>query len=109
MNIPDYISSGILESYALSTVSDQERREVECLSAIYPEVRQALDQHTLTLENDALMHSMAPPVDLQEKIRQRLTFAPPAQPAAAPETNVVPLHRERPIFQVAWLAAASCP
>ncbi len=106
MNIPDYIASGILESYALTTVSDQERREVECLSAIYPEVREALDQHTLTLENYALMHSMAPPVDLQDKIRQRLTFAPTAQPAPT-ETPVVPLHRERPVFQVAWLAAAS--
>ena len=38
MNIPEYIDSGILESYALGSVSDQERREVECLSAIYPEV-----------------------------------------------------------------------
>ncbi|MBO0947424.1 anti-sigma factor [Fibrella forsythiae] len=108
MNIPDYITSGILESYALGAVSDQERREVECLSAIYPEVRQELDRLTLALENYALMHSVAPPVDLQEKIRQRLSFADPvAAPLETDETKVVPLIRERPVFQVAWLAAAA--
>jgi anti-sigma-K factor RskA len=108
MNIPDYITSGILESYALGTVSDQERREVECLSAIYPEIRQELDRFTLALENYALMHSVAPPADLQQRIRERLNFT---ESAAAPddedETKVIPLRQERPVFQVAWLAAAA--
>jgi len=108
MNIPDYITSGILESYALGAVSDQERREVECLSAIYPELRQELDRLTLALENYALMHSVAPPADLQEKIRQRLTFADQELPAvSAEETKVIPLQRERPVFQIAWVAAAA--
>ena len=106
MNIPDYITSGTLESYALGVVSDQERREVECLSAIYPELRQELDRLTLALENYALMHSVAPPADLQDRIRQRLTFADPAMPAEE-EAKVIPLQRERPVFQVAWLAAAA--
>ncbi len=108
MNIPDYISSGILESYALGTVSDQERREVECLSAIYPEVRQELDRFTLALENYALMHSVAPPADLRSRIRERLTFADSETlPIETEETKVIPLQRERPVFQVAWLAAAA--
>lgn len=108
MNIPDYITSGILESYALGTVSDQERREVECLSAIYPEVRQERDRLTLALENYALMHSVTPPADLQQRIRERLTFADAEMaPVTAEETKVMPLHRERPVFQVAWLAAAA--
>ena len=108
MNIPDYITSGILESYALGTVSDQERREVECLSAIYPEVRQELDRFTLALENYALMHSVAPPADLQDRIRERLTFADPdLSQDVTDETKVIPLQRERPVFQVAWLAAAA--
>ncbi|ARK12049.1 anti-sigma factor [Fibrivirga algicola] len=108
MNIPDYVTSGILESYALGAVSDQERREVECLSAIYPELRQELDRLTLALENYALMHSVAPPASLQEKIRQRLTFADQELPAvSAEETKVIPLQRERPVFQIAWVAAAA--
>ncbi len=109
MNIPDYITSGILESYALGAVSDQEKREVECLSAIYPEVRQELDRLTLALENYALLHSVAPPADLQNRIRERLTFADTnAAPASEEnETKVIPLQRERPVFQGAWLAAAA--
>lgn len=108
MNIPDYIASGMLESYALGTVSDQERREVECLSGIYPEIRQELDRLTLALENYALLHSVEPPADLQARIRARLTVnETPLTPLADTDTQVVPLHRERPIFQGAWIAAAA--
>lgn len=112
MNIPEYIDSGILESYALGAVSDQERREVQCLSAIYPEVRQELDKLTQALENYALLHSTEPPPDLQERIRGRLTMGTPAQPVLTNTdptegAKIVPLHREVPTFQVAWLAAAS--
>ena len=32
MNTKEYITSGILEEYVLGVVSDQERREIECLS-----------------------------------------------------------------------------
>jgi anti-sigma-K factor RskA len=108
MNVPDYITSGILESYALGTVSDQERREVECLSGIYPEIRQELDRLTLALENYALLHSVEPPADLQERIRVRLTMGAPASvPEEQPEAKVIPMYRERPIFQGAWMAAAA--
>ena len=108
MNIPDYITSGILESYALGTVSDQERREVECMSTIYPELRQELDRLTLALENYALMHSVVPPANLQDKIRQQLTFAnEEVSSDSAEETKIIPLHREKPVFQVAWMAAAA--
>lgn len=109
MNIPDYITSGILESYVLGTVSDQERREVECLSGIYPDLRQELDRLTLTLENYALLHSVEPPADLQERIRSRLTLTPTPEAPQEPEEEgrVVPLHRERPVFQGAWVAAAA--
>lgn len=108
MNIPDYITSGILESYVLGTVSDQERREVDCLSGIYPEVRQELDRLTLALENYALLHSVEPPADLQERIRSRLTMnSAPIVPDDEADAKIIPLHRERPAFQGAWIAAAA--
>ena len=44
MNVTEYIASGILESYVMGAVSDQEQREVDCLSSIYPEVRTELDE-----------------------------------------------------------------
>ena len=117
MNIPEYIDSGVLESYALGSVSDQERREVECLSAIYPEVKQELDKLTQALENYALLHSTEPPPDLQQRIRQRLTMGIPQETGLPIRTTdnadadagakIIPMPREVPTFQVAWVAAAS--
>lgn len=43
MDINDYISSGIIENYVLNNLSDQERREVECMSHIYPEIKEELE------------------------------------------------------------------
>ena len=42
MNINDYISSGILEQYVLGDISPQEKKEVECMSHIYPELQEEL-------------------------------------------------------------------
>ena len=42
MDSKQYIESGILESYVLGSVSHQEKREVECMSAIYPEIKTEL-------------------------------------------------------------------
>ena len=53
MDIKEYISSGILESYVLGNASEQERREVECISSIYPEIRQELDALSRSLEKYA--------------------------------------------------------
>ena len=44
MNIHEYISSGILEAYALGELSEQERSEVELHLAGNPELRAELDQ-----------------------------------------------------------------
>jgi anti-sigma-K factor RskA len=114
MNTTEYIASGILEAYALGAVSDQERREVECLSAIYPEVRQELDTLLRSLENYALMHSEEPPADLRDRIMAELDFSPaPTQTGpvrvadTSPETNMRPLHADGPAFKRTWLVAAS--
>lgn len=114
MNLPDYIASGILESYVMDAVSDQERREVNCLSAIYPEIRQEIDQLSVALENYALLHSVEPPIALRSRLLDQIsqiTVAelPPA-PVQATETIVRPMPVERvsgPTFQVTWIVAAS--
>ena len=52
MDLNHYISSGILEAYALGLATEQEVKEVECLSSIYPEIQahlQELDQHLIEL------------------------------------------------------------
>ena len=43
MDIKSYIDSGILEDYVLGHVSEQEIKEVRCLSSIYPEIQSEVD------------------------------------------------------------------
>ncbi len=105
MNVTEYIASGILESYVMGAVSDQERREVECLSSIYPDIRQELDQLSEILEDYALLHSVEPPISVKAKLLKQLDFEKPVQ-----ETIVRPMPVERtssPTFRVTWIVAAS--
>ena len=104
MNVTEYIASGILESYVMGAVSDQERREVECLSAIYPEVRNELDDLSKAIENYALLHSLEPPVELKAKLMAQLDFN------EQPPTIVRPMPIDRdsaPTYRSTWIVAAS--
>ncbi|MGV3560172.1 anti-sigma factor [Larkinella arboricola] len=124
MNTKEYIESGILEEYVLGTVSPQEKREVECLSGIYPEIRQELDQLSAALEQYALSLRHEPPADIKARLLNELEFGkpqtelPPAAPPLTtptetpPETVVRPLYPEenapsRPTFRITWMVAAS--
>ncbi len=68
MDIKEYIASGIIESYALGFSSDQERREIECLSSIYPEIKEEVVHTQILLEKYAESISIAPPTELKERI-----------------------------------------
>jgi anti-sigma-K factor RskA len=116
MNIQEYIESGILETYVMGATSDQERREVDCLSAIYPEIKQELNYLTETLEEYALAHSVEPPADLKAQIMAQLEFGEaPVKPlfgsngssGAAPTPAGGTFTVSRPVFTMSWVAAAS--
>lgn len=68
MDIKEYIASGIIESYALGFSSDQERREVECMSSIYPEIKAELDRTQIALEAYAESISVTPPLELKNRV-----------------------------------------
>ncbi|RCR70843.1 anti-sigma factor [Larkinella punicea] len=126
MNTKEYIESGILEEYVLGTVSPQEKREVECMSSIYPEIRQELDTLSAAVEQYAQALRRDPPTDIKEWLLKELEFGPP-EAEAVEESNPTPLltneentetpirtlnSREdafdsRPTFRVTWLVAAS--
>ena len=74
INIKEYIESGVLEDYLSGNVSEQERREVECLSKIYPEIKAELEQLSEAVERYAFAHSVSPPASLKEKIMAQLEF-----------------------------------
>ncbi len=110
MNLEEYIASGILDSYAIGAVSDQEVREVNCLASIYPEIRQELDELMLSAENYALLHSVEPPAGLKDRIMGQLTFE------EADNTIVRPLPIDRDLsaeatrpytYKTTWMVAAA--
>ncbi|WP_170265169.1 anti-sigma factor [Salibacter halophilus] len=68
MNVKEYIESGILEAYALGQVSDQERQEVQCLTSIYPELKEELESVQQNLDEYAKAHAQKAPSDLKAKI-----------------------------------------
>lgn len=72
MNIEEYISSGILESYILGLASPEEASILECVIKNNAEVRTALEEAQKTLEDLATAQAVTPPDDLQNKIWARL-------------------------------------
>lgn len=70
MNIKEYISSGILEAYALGELTDIERAEVEKNLSQYAELRGELSK--IEDAQEALLQKMAiaPPLSLKAKVMQ---------------------------------------
>jgi len=68
VNIQEYISSGIIESYVLGLASAEERIEFEQMCAQYPELVEARNNFELAVEAQARRNASFPPADLKEKI-----------------------------------------
>jgi anti-sigma-K factor RskA len=124
MNTKEYIESGILEEYVLGTVSPQEKREVECMSSIYPEIRQELDELSAAMEQYAQTLHRDPPSDIKAWLLKELEFGKtetveetaPTTVRASEENTETPIRSlntkedvfdSRPTFRVTWLVAAS--
>ncbi len=78
MNVPEYISSGIIESYVLGLASSEERKEFEQICAQYPEVLDARTAFELSLELQARENALEPPVSIKEKLMISIRQALPA-------------------------------
>lgn len=68
MNIKEYISSGVVESYVLGLLSAQERFEFEQYCEAYPELKAARESFELAIEKHAMENAMPPPAGTREKI-----------------------------------------
>lgn len=68
MNTSEYISSGILESYALGLCNATEAADVERMCASHPEIKSELDAIQLSLGNYAQAHSVTPPPSVKANI-----------------------------------------
>jgi anti-sigma-K factor RskA len=98
VNVQEYISSGIVESYVLGLASTEERREFEQLCLQYPELVEARTAFELSLEKQAMQNAVAPAAGLKQKIWNEIKE----------EAKVIPM--QAPVRKINWLkyvAAAS--
>lgn len=72
MNVEAYISSGILEAYALGELSEHERAEVEKNLAQYPELKKELASIEEAQERFFMSEAVAPRSIVKEKLFRQL-------------------------------------
>ena len=68
MNIEEYISSGIIESYVLGLADAQEVAELEQLKGAHPEIQAAIDSFEASLETAAFANTITPAADTKDKL-----------------------------------------
>lgn len=71
-DIRQYIESGILELYVLNDLTSQERREVETYAAMYPAIKQELNDISRTMELFADHNAIEPRESLRDTIVNQL-------------------------------------
>lgn len=102
MNVKEYISSGIVESYVLGLVSDAERAEFEALSQQYREIALARDSFEKSLEENLLKDAVNTSPQLKELINEKLKSIPADNSASREPRAVI-----RKMNYWKWIAAAS--
>ncbi len=77
MDIKEYISSGIIESYVMGLCTHEEKNEMELLRRQYPELNKAVLQFETILENNLLRNTTDPGDATDERILQALQALQP--------------------------------
>lgn len=72
MDIKAYIQSGIVESYVLKLITEEETMEVESLRKEYAELDQSIEEFSVLLEKEAFYHAVAPPSYIKENLMKAI-------------------------------------
>ena len=108
MNIQEYISSGIVESYVLGLADEAERVEFEQMCTLHADVRSARDAFELSLEQHAMATAIAPPAPMREAILQQLSAGAASEPRGnTPVIQMQPIRRSPIPMTMRYVAAAS--
>ncbi len=73
MDIKEYIESGIIESYVLGLASPEEAAELESLGKQHPEIKQAVDEFALLIQQQAMQDSIMPPAEIKQQLMDALS------------------------------------
>jgi anti-sigma-K factor RskA len=104
VNLQEYISSGIIESYVLGLASAEERAEFEQSCAQYPELLVARDNFELALEKKLMESGIVPPARSKEKIWSAIQQIPGSSTPKIVPMEPTTSHRTS---SLGWVAAAS--
>ena len=86
MNVQEYISNGIIQSYLMGLMDPAEAAEFERMCEVHPEVKAARDEFEFALEQTALQNAVSPPAYLKSKIFSEIEIE-----AEDGKSKVVPL------------------
>jgi len=73
VDIKEYIESGIIESYVLGLASPEEAAELESLGKQHPEIKQAVDEFALLIQQQAMQDSIMPPAEIKQQLMDALS------------------------------------
>ena len=90
MNVKEYITSGIIESYVMGLASESERAEFEQLCTQYPELVAARRDFEEKLEKYASEQAVIPPAGVKVKVLEAIgnTSSRPATSSNSPNTII---------------------
>jgi anti-sigma-K factor RskA/cell division protein FtsL len=111
MSVDQYISSGILELYAVHALPAEEMREVESMAEKHSRIREELDLITEGLKKYSEIYSPERSKDLLKKIESRIKEAS-EKPKDFPEVKepvVVPIQKEKKPVKPVKPAPAPAP
>jgi anti-sigma-K factor RskA len=104
VNVKEYISSGIVESYVMGLASEAERQEFEANCAQYPEIADARNAFELALEEQLLKDATPAPQILKQQIVEKIRTSTYETATTEMEEEKTPVRR---MGVWRWIAAAS--
>lgn len=109
MNVKDYITSGIIESYVLGLATSEERAEFERFCAEYPELTAARDEFEQSVEKFALANAVKPPESVKVRFLEAIQNSPSLNQSknSNMEKTTTPVRQMRPGGFLRFMAAAS--
>jgi anti-sigma-K factor RskA len=96
VNVREYISSGIVESYVLGLADEAERAEFESMCAVHEEVRAARNAFELALEQQATVGSVLPPQHIKARFMSEIA-AHSSNPLSATNTAGTVITSDGPV------------
>lgn len=105
MNIKEYISSGIIESYVLGLASPEEMSEFEKLCIQYPELVTARNDFEIVLENRMQSLAVTPASEVKEKVMNSIR-----QQSLRNQSKIITMEKSTTTSSsssMRWVAAAS--